>query len=108
MEHEARAKGYTLKVGIVPFAAIGRALTTGETEGFVKVIADAADNRLLGVTICGPHASDLISEAVLAIEMDCELHDISLSIHPHPTLGEGVMEAAKAALGEAIHIVNKR
>ena len=108
MEHEARAKGYTLKVGIVPFAAIGRALTTGETEGFVKVIADAADNRLLGVTICGPHASDLISEAVLAIEMDCELHDMSLSIHPHPTLGEGVMEAAKAALGEAIHIVNKR
>lgn len=108
MEHEARAKGYTLKVGTVPFAAIGRALTTGETEGFVKVIADAADNRLLGVTICGPHASDLISEAVLAVEMDCELHDIALSIHPHPTLGEGVMEAAKAALGEAIHVVNKK
>lgn len=107
MEHEARAKGFELKVGKVPFAAIGRALTTGETEGFVKVIADAKDNRILGVTICGPHASDLISEAVLAVEMDCELLDVALAIHPHPTLGEGVMEAAKAALGEAIHILNK-
>ncbi|MFN7146482.1 MAG: dihydrolipoyl dehydrogenase [Myxococcota bacterium] len=106
MEHEAKAKGYTVKVGKVPFVAIGRALTTGESDGFVKVIADAADNRILGVTICGPHASDLISECVLAVEMDCELMDVALSIHPHPTLGEGVMEAAKAALGEAIHILN--
>ena len=105
-EHEARAKGYTLKVGKVPFAAIGRALTTNETDGFIKVIGDAADNRVLGVTIVGPHASDLISEAVLAVEMDCELLDIGLSIHPHPTLSEGLMEAAKAALGEAVHILN--
>jgi dihydrolipoamide dehydrogenase len=108
MEHEAKAKGYTVKVGQVPFAAIGRALTTGETDGFVKVIANAEDHRILGVTICGPHASDLISECVLAVEMDCELLDLSLSIHPHPTLGEGVMEACKAALGEAIHVINKK
>jgi dihydrolipoamide dehydrogenase len=108
MEHEAKAKGYSLKVGQVPFAAIGRALTTGETDGFVKVIANAEDHRILGVTICGPHASDLISECVLAVEMDCELLDLSLSIHPHPTLGEGVMEACKAALGEAIHVINKK
>jgi dihydrolipoamide dehydrogenase len=74
----------------------------------VKVIANAADNRILGVTIVGPHASDLISECVLAVEMDCELLDVSLSIHPHPTLGEGVMEACKAAMGEAIHILNKK
>jgi len=106
MEHEAKAKGYTVKVGKVPYAAIGRALTTNETDGFVKVIADAADNRILGVTIVGSHASDLISECVLAVEMDCELMDVSLSIHPHPTLGEGVMEAAKAALGEAVHVMN--
>jgi dihydrolipoamide dehydrogenase len=106
MEHEAKAKGYTLKVGKVPFAAIGRALTTNDTEGFIKVIGDASNNRILGVTIIGPHASDLISECVLAVEMDCELADIGLSIHPHPTLGEGVMEAAKAALGEAVHILN--
>ncbi len=106
MEHEARAKGYTIKVGKVPYAAIGRALTTNEPDGFIKVVADAADNRILGVTIVGSHASDLISECVLAVEMDCELMDVALSIHPHPTLGEGVMEAAKAALGEAIHILN--
>jgi dihydrolipoamide dehydrogenase len=106
MEHEARAQGFTIKVGKVPFAAIGRALTTNETDGFVKVIGDAATNRVLGVTICGPHASDLISECVLAVEMDCELLDLSLSIHPHPTLGEGVMEAAKHALGEAVHVMN--
>lgn len=106
-EPEAKAAGFELKVGKVPFAAIGRALTTNETDGFVKVIGDAKTNRVLGVTIVGPHASDLISEAVLAVEMECELLDIGLSIHPHPTLGEGVMEAAKAALGEAIHIINK-
>jgi len=108
MEHEAKAKGFALKVGKIPFAAIGRALTTGESDGFIKVIANAANNRILGVTIVGPHASDLISECVLAIEMDCECLDLGLSIHPHPTLGEGVMEAAKAALGEAIHIMNAK
>lgn len=108
MEHEAKAKGFSVKVGQVPFAAIGRALTTGETDGFVKVIADATNHRILGVTIVGPHASDLISEAVLAVEMDCELLDVALSIHPHPTLSEGVMEACKAAMGEAIHVLNKK
>jgi dihydrolipoamide dehydrogenase len=107
MEHEAKAAGFNLKVGKVPFAAIGRALTTGETDGFVKVILDAADDRVLGVTIIGPHASDLISEAALAIEMDAEAMDIGLTIHPHPTLSEGMMEAAKAALGQAIHLVNR-
>ena len=106
-EHEASAAGYTLKVGKFPWAANGRALSTLETDGFIKVILDASDNRVLGVTIIGPHASDLISEAALAIEMDAEALDIGLTIHPHPTLGEAMMEAAKAALGEAIHIVNR-
>lgn len=106
MEHEARAKGYTVKVGKVPFAAIGRALTTNDTDGFIKVIVDATNHRILGVTIAGAHASDLISEAVLAVEMDCEALDIGLAIHPHPTLGEGMMEAAKAAIGQAVHVMN--
>jgi len=106
MEHEAKAKGLDVKVGKVPFAAIGRALTTNETDGFIKVVIDAATKRVLGVTIVGPHASDLISECALAVEMDCEALDIGLTIHPHPTLGEGIMEAAKHALGEAIHVVN--
>ncbi len=105
-EAEARARGDVL-VGKVPFAAVGRALTTGESDGFVKVIADAESKLILGVTIVGSHASDLISEAALAIEMYAEALDVGLTIHPHPTLGEAVMEAAKAALGEAIHIVNR-
>jgi len=105
-EPEAVAAGYEIKVGKVPFAAVGRALTTGHTDGFIKVVLDASDDRVLGVTIVGDHASDLISEAALAVEMDASAMDIGLTIHPHPTLGEGVMEATKAALGEAIHIVN--
>jgi len=106
MEHEAREQGFDIKVGKVPFAAIGRALTTGETEGFLKVILDAKDDRVLGITIVGSNASDLISEAALALELDAEAMDIGLTIHPHPTLSEGMMEAAKQALGEAIHVVN--
>jgi dihydrolipoamide dehydrogenase len=105
-EPEAIAAGYDIKVGKVPFAAVGRALTTGHTDGFIKVVLDSSDDRVLGVTIVGDHASDLISEAALAVEMDASAMDIGLTIHPHPTLGEGVMEATKAALGEAIHIVN--
>ena len=106
-EHEARAQGFEIKVGTVPYAAIGRSITTGHTDGFFKTIIDARDNRVLGVTICGDHASDLISEAALAIEMDAEALDVALTIHPHPTLGEGLMESAKAALGQAVHIVNR-
>ena len=106
-EQEARDAGYDIKVGKFPWGANARAVTHLDTDGFIKVILDKADDRVLGVTICGPHASDLISEAALAVEMDAEALDIGLTIHPHPTLGEAVMEAAKAALGEAVHIVNR-
>ena len=78
-----------------------------ETEGFVKIIADAKTHIVLGVHICGPEASNLISEAALAIEMGACLEDLALTIHPHPTLGETMMEAAEAALGHAIHIIQK-
>ena len=106
-EPTAKAQGLDFKVGKVPYAAVGRALTTGETDGFYKMLIDAASNRVIGVTIVGSHASDLISEAALAIEMDAEALDMGLTIHPHPTLGEGMMEAAKAALGEAVHVMNR-
>jgi dihydrolipoamide dehydrogenase len=105
-EAQARARG-EIKIGKMPFAAIGRSQTTTKTDGFVKMIIDAKTHRVLGVTIIGEHASDLISEAALAIEMDAEALDIGLTIHPHPTLGESMMEAAKAALGEAVHIINR-
>lgn len=108
MESEARAKGYTdLKIGKFPFAANGKATSLMETDGFVKMIADAKTNVLLGVHIVGPEASNLISEAVLAIEMGARIEDLALSIHPHPTLGETMMEAAEATLGHAIHVIQK-
>ena len=106
-EDDAKAAGHEIKVGKVPFAAIGKAIANGETDGFIKVIIDADSKLILGVTIVGAHASDIISEAALAIEMCAEALDVGLTIHPHPTLGESVMEATKAALGEAIHVVNK-
>jgi dihydrolipoamide dehydrogenase len=108
MESEARAKGFTdLKIGKFPFAANGRATSLLETDGFVKMIADNKTNVLLGVHIVGPEASNLISEAVLAIEMGARLEDLALAIHPHPTLGETMMEAAEATLGHAIHLIQK-
>lgn len=107
-EEEAKAKGYTeLKVGKFPFAANGRAVSVMETDGFVKMIADAKTHVVLGIHIVGPEASNLISEAVLAIEMGARLEDIALSIHPHPTLGETLMEGAEATLGHAIHIIQR-
>jgi dihydrolipoamide dehydrogenase len=107
-EEEAKAKGHTeLKVGKFPFAALGRALSVNDTEGFVKVIADGKTGELLGVHIVANGASDLISEAALAIEMGAVADDLRLTIHPHPTLSEAVMEAAAVALGEAIHVINR-
>jgi dihydrolipoamide dehydrogenase len=107
-EDEARAKGHTeLKVGKFPFAALGRALSVNDTDGFVKVVADGKTGEVLGVHIVGNGGSDLISEATLAIEMGAVADDLRLTIHPHPTLSEAMMEAAAAALGEAVHIVNR-
>lgn len=106
-EVEATAQGFKLKVGKFPFAALGRAMSIRETDGFVKVITDAATKRVLGVTVVGPSASDLISEAMLAVEMTATAEDLALTMHPHPTLGEAMMEAGAAALGQAIHIANR-
>src|SRR6267143_1540736 len=106
-EAEAAAQGRKVRIGKVPFAAIGRALTTGEYEGFVKLLADPSSNVLLGATIIGPDASDLISELSLGIEMGATIADIALTINPHATLPEAIMESAEAALGEAIHVLNR-
>jgi dihydrolipoamide dehydrogenase len=107
-EDEAKAKGHAqLKVGKFPFAALGRALSVNDTDGFVKVVVDAKTGELLGLHIVGNGASDLISEGALAIEMGAVADDLRLTIHPHPTLSEAVMEAAAAALGEAVHVMNR-
>lgn len=105
-EEEAVAKGHEISVGQFPFAALGRAKTQNMTEGFVKVIADKKTEEVLGIVMVGPHVSDLIGEATLGIEMGAFLDDFSLTIHPHPTLTESIMEAAKKAKGAAIHILN--
>ncbi len=102
-EEQAKAQGHTFKVGKFPFAALGRAVCIGETDGFVKVVTDTASGRILGIHIVGPSASDLISEAALALEVVATAEDMALTIHPHPTLSETTREAALAVLGRAIH-----
>jgi dihydrolipoamide dehydrogenase len=106
-EEEAKEKGHTVKVGKFPFAALGRALSVNDTDGFAKVICDAKSEEILGVHIVGNGASDLISEAALAIEMGAVVQDLNLTVHPHPTLSEAVREAAAASIGEAVHIINR-
>src|SRR4029077_16951156 len=107
-EKEAKDRGVAGKGGKFPFAAAGRALTLGQTEGFVKVIADAGSGKLLGAHMVGPRATDLIAEATLAIQNGLTLDQVDLTIHAHPTLPESFMEAALAAEGRAIHITNRR
>jgi len=106
-EEQAKQQGIDVKTGRFPFSALGRAMSLGETDGFCKIVSDQATRRVLGVHICGPNASDLISEAALALEMGATAEDLALTIHPHPTLGEAMMEASAAALGHAIHIANR-
>ncbi|MBI2523078.1 dihydrolipoyl dehydrogenase [Candidatus Woesearchaeota archaeon] len=107
-EKEAKDNGIKIKTGKFPFRASSRAMTRNATDGFVKVIADEKSNKLLGVQIVGSEASDLISEAALAIKMNATLDDLALTIHPHPTLSESLMEAAEATMGKAIHILNPK
>ena len=107
-EKEAKEKGLDVKIGKFPFAASGRALTLGQSEGFVKVIADSGSGKILGAHIIGPRATDLIAEATLAIQNELTMEQLDLTIHAHPTLPESLMEAALAAQGRAIHIPNKR
>jgi dihydrolipoamide dehydrogenase len=105
-EEEAKNKGIKVKTGKFPFSASGRAMTKNEAEGFVKIIADEKNDKILGAEIVGSEASDLISEATLAIKMNATLEELASAIHPHPTLSESLTEAAEAAMGKAINIFN--
>jgi len=98
-ETEARAAGATYGKGVFPWAASGRSLTLGRSEGLTKLLFDQATGRVIGCGIVGPNAGDLIAEAVLAIEMGADAADIGLTIHPHPTLSETVALAAEAFEG---------
>jgi len=102
-EHEVKESGREYKVGKFPFSANGRARTLGETTGFVKFIADAKTDELLGAHLIGPNVSELCAEVVLAFEYRGSSEDIGVTVHSHPTLSEAVKEAALAVLGRAIH-----
>jgi dihydrolipoamide dehydrogenase len=107
-EEEAKAKGYEVRIGKFPLAASGRARTMNETDGLVKLVGDAKTDALLGMHILAPQAESLIGEGLIALEMGATLEDIGLSVHPHPTLTEAIMDAAEAAHGKAIHILNPK
>ncbi|OIU71118.1 dihydrolipoyl dehydrogenase [Rossellomorea aquimaris] len=102
-EQEAKDKGFELKIGKFSFRAIGKALVYGESDGFVKIIADKDTDDILGVHMIGPHVTDMISEAGLARVLDATPWEIGHTIHPHPSLSEAIGEAALAVDGKAIH-----
>ncbi len=103
-EVEARDQGLNVRVGKFPLSALGRAWTLDRTDGLVKVISDADSRLVLGVGMVGPHASELIAEGTLALEMGATLEDLMVTIHPHPTLSEAIIEAAEVAAGAPTHV----
>lgn len=103
-QEEAERRNLRLRIGSFPFTANGRARCMNETEGSIKVIADAASDRILGIHILGARASDVIAEAALAMEFHASAEDIALSVHAHPTLAEALKEAALGVAGRAVHI----
>jgi dihydrolipoamide dehydrogenase len=108
LEEQAKEQGREVKLGTFPFAASGRAMSLMDTEGFVKIIADAATDEVLGVHMVGPEVTELIAEAALAIELGATSEDIARTIHAHPTLPETLMEAAESVHKLAIHVYQKR
>ena len=103
-EAQAKEKGVEVEVAKFPWAASGRAMTLERTDGLTKLIVDPKTGRLLGVGIAGAGAGDLIAEGALAIEMGALVSDVKLTIHPHPTLSETVMEAAEVFFGQSTHV----
>jgi dihydrolipoamide dehydrogenase len=103
-EAKAKERGHEVKVGKFPFSALGKAMILGETEGFVKVVADAKFDEVLGVHIIGPHATDLLAEACVAMGLEATAEELGHIMHAHPTLSEAVMEAAEAVHGMATSI----
>jgi dihydrolipoamide dehydrogenase len=103
-ESEARVRGFDVRIGTFPFAVLGRARMAGETEGFVKIVAERKYDEVLGVHIIGARATELVAEAVLALRLECTVEELIRTIHAHPTFSEAVGEAAHATHGAAIHL----
>ena len=103
-EREAKARGYDVRVGTFPFSVLGRAKMSGETDGFVKIVAGKKYDELLGVHMIGPRATELVAEAVVALRLESTVEELIRTIHPHPTMSEAIGEAAHADHGAAIHL----
>jgi dihydrolipoamide dehydrogenase len=103
-EAEARTRGYDVRVGSFPFGVLGRAKMAGETEGFVKIVADTQYDEVLGVHMIGSRSTELVAEAALALRLECTVEELIKTVHAHPTFSEAVGEAAHAAHGAAIHM----
>ena len=106
-EHQAAEKGIKVRTGHFQFRTLAKAHIMGEISGFFKIVSEETTDRILGVHIIGPHASDLIHEAAIAIKKGLKTKDIAETIHAHPTLSEGMMEAAEDVHGEAIHVTKR-
>jgi dihydrolipoamide dehydrogenase len=102
-EREARERGYDVGIGSFPFGVLARAKMAGETEGFVKIVADKRYDEVLGIHMIGPRSTELVAEATLALRTECTVEELTRTIHAHPTFAEAVAEAAHAAHGAAIH-----
>ena len=102
-EAEAKARGYDVRIGTFPFGVLGRAKMAGETEGFVKIVAEKKYDELLGVHMIGPRSTELVAEATVALRLESTVEELIRTIHAHPTFAEAVGEAAHAAHGAAIH-----
>ena len=107
-EEELKEAGVDYNVGNFPFAASGRALAANDSDGMVKMLADAKTDRILGCQIIGPSAADLLQQIVIAMEFSASAEDIGLTMFSHPALSEAVHEAALAVNGHAIHIGNRK
>jgi dihydrolipoamide dehydrogenase len=103
-EIDAEKQGIKVTIAKFPWGASGRAISLGRTDGVTKLVIHPESQRVLGVGICGPGAGELISEGVLAVEMGATAQDVAMTIHPHPTLSETVMEAAEVFYGHATHV----
>ena len=107
-EQQLKAEGVAVNVGVFPFAASGRAMAANDTGGFVKIIADANTDRVLGAHVIGPSAAELVQQAAIAMEFGTSAEDLGLMVFSHPTLSEALHEAALAVNGDAIHVANRK
>jgi dihydrolipoamide dehydrogenase len=103
-EAEARARGYDVRVGTFPFGVLGRARISNERDGFVKIVAEKKYDEILGVHMIGARATELVAEATMMLRLECTVEELIRTIHAHPTMAEGIAEAAHATHGAPIHL----